>query len=463
LNTLVPVDDDLYYRLRPQMAVDRTTTLAIDGEPLLRLHPGMEGIRRMFNDGRLAIVENIGYDNATLSHFAGTEIWNTASGTTPAESYATGWLGRFLLTRFPEYPLLSPSYPPAIQISTTTSSILAIKGASAGMALTDPDEFHALVSGSGIVGDENLDDSAAAEEWRYIRLIDMQSVEFADVIRLAAGRARNMVEYPSANPLARSLAVVARLIAGGLPTPVYVVSLGGFDTHAGQQVLHPPLLAQLSDAIAAFADDLGKSGNEHRVVGMTISEFGRRPQDNWFGTDHGGAAPHFIFGGAIDGGRIHGGLPDLQDLDSDGNLRHAVDFRCYYASMLAPCFDLDEERLNRILPAGSCGPSMLLPLYRNAARVDDLRVPGNRSGSIEIIPNPASDRVEIRCGRMRSPTPLLTLIASDGSRMSITLHQQATSANGAFQLDVSSFPSGIYQVSVDDVGEQRTGRLIIQR
>ena len=235
-----------------------------------------------------------------------------------------------------------------------------------GMALTDPAEFNELISSGAIVADDDRSDTPAGREWLYVRMIDAQSVQFAAAIRKAAERANNVAEYPAGNALAASLAVVARLIAGGLETPVYVVSLGGFDTHAGQAIVHPALLMQLSSAVAAFADDLDALNLASRVVAMTVSEFGRRPAENGSGTDHGSAAPHFVFGAGIDGGKIHGGLPDLHNLNSDGNLRHTIDFRCYYASVLAPYFGLDDVRIGEILPLETCGSSRRLLLYRTS-------------------------------------------------------------------------------------------------
>ena len=155
-------------------------------------------------------------------------------------------------------------------------------------------------------------------EWEYIDAVTRQSATFADGVR-AAKRCwqTNMVEYPETD-FGEALAIIARLVSGGLATKIYKVSLGNFDTHGNQAVTHTRLLKTLGDGIATFQADLEQLGLEDRVVGMTYSEFGRRVDDNGPGTDHGTAAPHFVFGANVDGGKLHGGLPDLSNLDRFG-------------------------------------------------------------------------------------------------------------------------------------------------
>jgi uncharacterized protein (DUF1501 family) len=462
LSSVIPVDDDLYYKLRPTLAVEKQGALPLDGTPLLRLHPQMEGMQRMFNDGRLAIVENIGYDNASLSHFSGTEIWNTASGTQAGETLNSGWLGRLLKEKFPEFPLETTSYPPAIQMGSVTSSILTVDVASMGMALTDPTEFEELVAGGAIVAEEEHDDSPAGREWRYIRMIDAQSSLFAGVIRKAAGQAGNLAVYPSDNPLAASLSIIARLIAGGLPTPVYVATLPGFDTHAGQAILHPPLLRQLSDALAAFTDDLNLLNIADRVVVMTVSEFGRRAAENWSGTDHGGAAPHFVLGGGINGGRVYGGVPDLQNLDADGNLRHVIDFRCYYASVIAPLFGLDETTIKRIMPVNVCAAAERIPLYHQLS-VSSAPLSVQIPALLQVAPNPASDQVWITLPAIIESVPSIILTASDGRSAGMSrvpVHQVNSST---LMLDISMISSGVYQMQVIDAAMIYYGSVVVHR
>ena len=364
LNTLIPVDDDNYYTARPNLMIPKVDALALNGEPLMRLHPSMPGMQSMFNDGYLAPVQNIGYERSTMSHFTGTEIWNTASGILPKDIQTTGWVGRYLHQEFPDYPDILPDDPPAIEISPATSSVFTVVGASIGMSLTDPTEFYDLVNGGPGIDPETAPDTLAGREWNYIDAINRQSQSFSQSIKRAADRAANSVTYPSDNALAAALAIVARLVAGGLTTRVYKVSLGGFDTHFGQLAQHAKLLGMVSGAVKAFHDDLLALGVADRVVGMTYSEFGRRIKDNSTGSDHGTAAPHFVFGSMINGGRTYGGNPDLANPDANGNLPYTVGFPCYYASVIAPLFSLDDTSLAEILPIALCDRPSFIPLYR---------------------------------------------------------------------------------------------------
>lgn len=392
LNMVVPVEDAEYYTLRPALAVAKNEALPLAGEPLLRLHPTMGGVQRHFNEGRLAVVENLGYPNPTGSHFSGTEIWNTASPGPTTQSLGTGWLGRWLRRDFPTYPDVLPEHPPAIEIGATSSSLFSIPGGSISMSIADPEEFYTLVNGGPNVTDGAAPDTPAGREWTYIDEVNRQARTYADAVRAASRQANNQVAYPADNPLAEQLAIVARLVAGGLGTQVYKCTLRGFDTHGDQARRHPELLGWLGDAIAAFQDDLLALGVADRVVGMTYSEFGRRIFDNGSGTDHGTAAPHFVFGGRISGGKVYGGVPDLAGRDPYGNLRYKVTFQCFYASILAPHFGLDEAAVAQILPVNVCDAGERLPLYRAASvartpHIARLLVTPNpvRNGSARVI------------------------------------------------------------------------------
>lgn len=366
LNTVVPVDDDLYYSARPNLAIAKEDALPIDGVAELRLNPVLDGLVPMFNEGKLAIVGNVGYDRMNLSHFTGTEIWHTGSKSSKDSYLTTGWVGRYLAGEYPEFPDVLPDHPPAIEISPSTSSLFTVVGSSIGMSLTDPQEFYDLVSAGPDVPDDVDVNTLAGCEWEFVDAVTRQSATFADGVRAANAAGKNSVEYPETD-FAEALAIIARLVAGGLATRIYKVSLGNFDTHGNQAVTHTRLLETLGDGIAAFQSDLEGLGLDDRVVGMTYSEFGRRVDDNGPGTDHGTAAPHFVFGANVDGGKLHGGLPDLANLDRFGNLIHVVGYSCYYASVIAPLFDIPEPRLAEILPFDLCQRADYVPLYHTSS------------------------------------------------------------------------------------------------
>lgn len=445
LNTVIPVEEDAYYNARTNLAVPKEDAFPLNGQPLLRLHPTMSGMGELFNQGKLAVVQNLGYDRMNLSHFTGTEIWNTASGSRKESYLSTGWIGRFLQKEFPSFPDTLPSDPPAIEISPATSSIFTVLGASIGMSLTDPEEFYQLVGAGPNVSDEVDVNTLPGREWEFIDSINRQSITFADTVRGAASRAANQVSYPDTD-FARSLAIVAQLIAGGLGTRVYKVSLGNFDTHGNQAATHPVLLQTLSDGVAAFQADLAAHRVDHRVVGMTYSEFGRRVQENGSGTDHGTAAPHFVFGGMVDGGKVFGGLPDLAGIDAYGNLPHTLDFHCYYASVIAPLFGIGDADLREILPLELCDRPDFIPLYR-ASSVTDLR--SNRE-LLSVAPNPAESLLRITVPEHLHGKRLhITIVNTMGETV---LNSNVASSPDVLSVDVSGLPSGFYAATVRSEG-----------
>ncbi|MGE3802518.1 MAG: DUF1501 domain-containing protein [Candidatus Kapaibacterium sp.] len=442
LNTVIPFEDAIYYNARPNLAVAKEEVLRLNGQPLLGMNPVMEGMASLFNDGELAIVQNIGYDQMNLSHFTGTEIWNTASGWRKDEFLNTGWVGRYLAGEYPDFPDVLPDDPPAIEISPATSSIFTVVGASIAMSLTDPQEFYDLVSAGPNVSDEVDVTTLAGREWEFIDLINRQSITFADTVRSAATKAENQVTYPDTD-FARSLAIVARLVAGGLGTRIYKVRLGNFDTHGGQALVHPLLLRTLSDGVKAFQDDLHALNVADRVVGITYSEFGRRVGENGPGTDHGTAAPHFVFGSGVNGGEVFGNVPDLVNVDRFGNLPHELDFYCYYASVIAPFFNVDDTRLKDILPLNLCDRSSFLPLYRaSSVKEADARV-----DQLKVVPNPVSASLFISLPVALHGAATLHLALYDGGGRVIR-EEERMGLESELVLNVEELPSGTYYLEI---------------
>ncbi len=442
LNTVVPFEDDGYYRARPTIGIPKHDVARLYGNDLLGLHPALAGLAGLYNQERLAIVTNIGYENYSLSHFSGTEIWNTASGTEPGETEGSGWIGRYLQGEFPRYPAELPPDPPAIQIRPATSSAFNGTSGPIGVALTDPVAFHELVHREPRVEDAASTTSAvlAAQEWEFVRAIETQAIDFSQTIRTAALRAGNAVEYPAGNPLAEALAIVARLIAGGLQTRVYMVNIGNFDTHGNQLDHHAALLRQLDGALTAFDADLRALAIDHRVVGMTFSEFGRRVAENGNGSDHGAAAPHMVFGTPVAGGAVYGGLPDIGNPDANGNLRHDITFQCYYASVLGPMFGITDDGLRQILPYGMCDAANRHPLLRQQY----VATPEQPVRALSAQPNPANDHADIIFTLSRSTVVRLALYDADG-RLAIELPAQALAAGPHnIPLDLRGLPQGAY-------------------
>ena len=352
LNTIIPMDQyQTYLNLRQNIAIAQSRALPLTAAT--GLHPAMTGMKSLYDAGKLCVVQGVSYPNPNFSHFRATDIWLTASDYN--QDLSSGWMGRYLDYEFQGYPDGYPNDfmpdPLAIQIGSVVS--VGFQGAtrSTAITITDPNTFYQLVSGSSSGGQDKTPNTTAGQELAFIRQVAAQSIGYATRIKSAADRAQNKSTlYPAAgqNSLADQFKIVARLIAGGLRTRIYYVNLGGFDTHSSQVVAtdtstgtHANLLSKLSVAIQVFLNDLELLECDHRVVGMTFSEFGRRPASNAsLGTDHGTAAPVFVFGRMVKGGVI-GSNPNLSSL-SGGNLLVQIDFRTLYAAVVGRWFGADQ-------------------------------------------------------------------------------------------------------------------------
>ncbi len=394
LNTVIPVDDPLYYNARKNIAIPKAKALKLrDG---LALHPTMTGFRDLFNDGRLSIVQNVTYPNPDRSHFRGTDIWLTATDADVFKS--TGWLGRYLQTLAPNFPAVMPTEPLAIQIGETLSLGFKADKGSLGITFRDPDAFYSLVDQNVNSTYDAAPATIAGAELDYVRSVEKASQVYSKTVKAAADKVKtNKVTYPQNNPLARSLQIVSRLIAGGLSTKMYLVSITGssFDTHfnqGGENGVHAQLLSNLSEAVTLFLNDCEQLGTADRVAGLTFSEFGRRVAENGSqGTDHGTAAPLFVFGKNIVGGRIHGKNPDLVNLDSRGDLLMEYDYRQVYAASLMQWFGTGNDVMTQTL----FRDFSTLPLFQQ--RATDVETENAMlMQAMECFPQPCDEQAHVR-------------------------------------------------------------------
>jgi uncharacterized protein (DUF1501 family) len=350
LNTLVPYTDDTYYKVRPTLALDRGSVLPLNDA--LGLHPQLTGIRSLFDNGEAAILQGVGYPNPNRSHFRSMEIWHTASDADKTEHY--GWIGRYFdaacsgqppttgvnIGPMPPQAFLGPR-PMGISITSpgrykliepSDIAVASARDSSPVPMMGSEDSLPGAESGSSIdsIGTAAPDDGGSNLEFLERTALDAE-ISSQDIQRITKTY-QPTTDYPPTR-LGSDLKLIAQLIAGGLPTRIYYAHLGGFDTHAGQKPTHDRLMREFSEAITAFTTDLKAQGNFGRVLVMSFSEFGRRVAENAsHGTDHGAAGPMFLFGGAIQPG-LHGTAPSLTDLDR-GDLRHSIDFRSVYATVL---------------------------------------------------------------------------------------------------------------------------------
>ncbi|TVR51622.1 MAG: DUF1501 domain-containing protein [Puniceicoccaceae bacterium] len=328
LNTLIPFDNDHYHRLRPTLALRSSEVLPLaDG---LGLHPALAPLQPLLDAGHLGLVQNVGYPNPNRSHFRAMEIWETAAESDHALS--TGWLGRYFDNtcsggphdeRAPRGIHFGAELPPSLQASRPQATF-GVTPAIGRRGLRGPERRLA----------KNLLEAhpAAPANLGFLSHTMMDALVTEERVGRILSRYRPDADYP-ANRFAQALRGVAALILADLPTRVYFVSLGGFDTHSNQAATHARLLSTFAAGMHAFQHDLRRQKAGDRVLTMTFSEFGRRAAENHSaGTDHGTAAPLFVMGESLRGG-LHGHPPDL-DLPPGADPVHSTDFRCVYATVL---------------------------------------------------------------------------------------------------------------------------------
>jgi uncharacterized protein (DUF1501 family) len=317
LNTIVPFADDVYRKLRPKLAI--RDVLKIDDS--VGFHPSLRGMAKLLEDGRLAIVQGVGYPDPNRSHFESMDIWHTCCRK-GKEPRTEGWLGK-ALERADGSALHLGGEPQPLALA-------ALKGRAAsarsleGFKLQPPRETAEALSSADRPSDNEL--------LKFVQGNTARALEVSERVEKALKEYKTPVAYPGSD-LAQKLRGVAQLIDADFGARVYYVAIDGFDTHSQQAGAHAALLGQLGDALAAFVGDLAHHGHADRVLAMSFSEFGRRVEENASeGTDHGTAGPMFVAGGRVKAGAVtrHPSLSDLVD----GDLKHGTDFRQVYATVL---------------------------------------------------------------------------------------------------------------------------------
>ena len=452
LNTIVPVQNDLYHLARPTLRLDASGTLPLDGEQ--RMHAALAPLAGRWAEGDLAVVQGVGYGAPSLSHFRSTDIWMSASASD--EVVQTGWAGRTLAHQYPDFLDAPPDAPPAVQIGTSAPLLFAGDGAGYGMAMLDVERFLDIAAGGEIYPTDSVPPTHAGAELAFVRTVANDAFRYRDAIQAATDAAQNSVAYPDTD-LAHELAAVARLIKGRLDTRIYHVSLHGFDTHADQLDRHQELLSELAGALDAFYADLAVSEDADRTLAMTFSEFGRRVEENGSeGTDHGTAAPLFVLGPAAQGG-LYGAAPDLSALDDDGNLPHAVDFRQVYATVLQQWFELSPELSAEVLgvdyaPLGVLGASVsTAPPLAGRLR---LRPPS---------PNPVRDRARLSYELPAAGPVELALYDALGRRVAVVASGVRSAGEHTADVSAAGLASGAYVVRLTTAGGAATQRLTVRR
>jgi len=444
LNMVIPLDAYAnYYNARTNVAIPQSKVLRLNGTDRTGLHPAMTDMQNMFNEGKMNIVQSVGYDNPNFSHFQARDIWMSGDTTElRANRVKTGWMGRYLQEEYNGYPDAFPNSsmpdPLAIQISNMPTLNMQGNIYSMGLSITNPEKVYTF---SNPFSDYPLTAAPANKELRFLRVISEKTKIYSDIIRQAYQHASTMAVYPDDNFLADQLKIVARLIKGGLKTRVYTVTLGGFDTHKKQVNAsdtttgnHAKLMKIISTAISAFQHDLELMQLDDRVLGMTFSEFGRRIKSNAsLGTDHGAAAPLFMFGKHVKKG-VLGQSPEIPaDIQVVNNIPFQYDFRSVYSSILQQWFCVKQPELNDIL----LQDHQALPLIQGGpcGLPEDIDTTNNNSQQLilKMSPNPYSLSATIQFSTTGGNT-LIQLIDSLGQVVKVLTNKDY--AAGTYNIDV---------------------------
>lgn len=462
LNTVIPISNySAYYNARTNIAIPQNRILQLNGNSQTGLHPGMTGMQTLFNDGKLSIVQAVGYPSPNFSHFRATDIWMSASDSNVELS--TGWAGRYLNTEYPNfpngYPNASMPDPLAVQIGSITSLTLQGPSVSMGMSITDPTSFYNLIN--------NVQDPApntpAGYELTFLRTVAVQTNSYTQRVRDAANAVTQQGIYPTQNTLADQLKIVARLIKGGLKTRIYMVSYGGFDNHSLQVNAndttigtHANLLTNVSNAVKAFVDDCSFLGIQDRVVGMTFSEFGRRIKSNSsVGTDHGAAAPMILFGDGVISG-VLGTNPTIPtNVTVNDNIPFQYDFRSVYASVLEKWFCVPTTTLQTIM----LNNFQSLNIVKN----DSCTSPNPNPSGIELIsnyPNPFTDTTTIKFTTQGGHT-LIQVIDMLGRVVRTPIDRDYIAA-GTYttSFDSGALPNGVYYARLQNGATQQVRAML---
>ena len=331
LNTVVPVRNDEYYRVRPTLGIAKSKALPITDEA--GLHPSLVGFEALYKEGRMAIVEGCGYPIPSLSHFSSMGFWHTG---VPNGGEKLGWVGRFADSH-------KPDGSPNLIVNIGSSQSLAVRAEHhSPLVFDDPSSLRREGSEAEKAALQKVDGGGetanpvrgANSALGFLRSTAQNAVESGALVRDAWSGYRTPIDY-GIGGLGFDLRKVAALIAADMPTRIYYVSFRGssFDTHVHQADLHARLLMYTADAVRGFMQDLDRLGRGNDVSMLMFTEFGRRVEENASqGTDHGTAGPMFVVGKGVEGG-FYGKTPSLTDLD-DGNLKMTTDFRRVYASMI---------------------------------------------------------------------------------------------------------------------------------
>ena len=483
-NTLIPLNQyDTYANLRPNLYIPENALIPLDDTlataDQVGLHPVLTGFKSLYDEGKMNIVRGVSYNTPTLSHFKGMHIWAMGGDGTPENSaYQTGWMGRYLESVYPniaDIPQELLPDPLGIQIGYGVPSTGFLTATdfpiSVNMSGQDPANYYTLVSEVGGAPPSNFSPDKYGDELAYITEIERSTNRYSVRITEVFEQGANTAEYPDTD-LANQLKTVARLISGGSKTKIFLARLGGFDTHNAQVLgsdstagAHANLLRELSDAVKSFMDDLVGLGLDNKVLGLTVSEFGRRAYQNGsLGTDHGSLAPMFVFGAGVAPGMV-GTNPDLNSLDTDGlvnNPQH--DYRqvlttilqdwlgsadevveaTYWGSFLGEKLPIINE--NHIVEP-ECYISDLTPTGMVTDTNEEAAIEDDMNAAVKLFPNPAKDFFYIEMTAEKMSEGTLFIFNSLGQAAK-TLELDIEVGHNRIPINVRNIAAGTYTIQL---------------
>ena len=338
LNTIVPYGDSAYYDFRKSVHIEQDAVLPIDN--MYGFNPNLRPIKELFDEGNVAVINGVGYDNPNRSHFRSMDIWHTAL---PDDIGTEGWLGRVIRDLDPK----SENVLTGVTVGRGLPRALGVRGvpvASVGNLDTyglfpdiqdDKMKDLALSAFSQMYGGAGKD-----PVMEFLGQTGRDALKGADILRTAPASYSSTIEYAT-NPIAQSMKSIAQVLFADLGTRVFYTQHGSFDTHSGELISHEKLWQEVAGAVGDFYADLKEHGREDDVVVLLFSEFGRRIKDNGSGTDHGSGGVSFVIGGEVDGG-LYGQYPSIKEADQlEGDLHFNNDFRTTYSTIIERWFGLD--------------------------------------------------------------------------------------------------------------------------
>lgn len=490
LNTVVPLNQyDLYASLRPTIKlansglnglINLDSTLSLANQ--VGLHPALTGFKSLYDSGKMKIIQGVGYPRQDKSHFKSTDLWLTGGdGSQDNNNLTSGWVGRFMESYYSNF--LNTNFPLGLQLGSSENSLTYSGIVENDMSMNingqDPAGFYSVVNGLGGQAPTNIPNSDYGDLLRFIVENDASTNIYAQSISTAFNAGRNTLTYAS-NSISNQLKSVARFISGGLQTKVYLVKIGGFDTHDLQVAAsstphlgtHARLLGELSAAVNSFVTDLSNQNLGDDVVAVTFSEFGRKVAENGnLGTDHGEVAPMFVFGNAIEPG-VAGTNINLSEAKASNNFQVSTvqhDYRQVFATILQNWLGVSTptlntslfnfstnsgfatRKINNLIKASAAVP---LTCYNDTVLSTNTFNPINK---IQVYPNPSSQIVTIHA---ISTIEMVSVYTIDGRLVG---NYKSDHISNEVTINVQLFSIGIYNLSVKTENGNFSEKLIVKR